>query len=88
MRPLREDERDEIEAVKYLIKYVVTAKNIEAFKIWDAMKKLDEIAKKYVLTGIVSEEELSELTDFDDSKELVTKFIYVLIDDLEKIKEE
>ena len=83
MRPLREDERDEIEAVKHLIKYVITSRNIKEFEMWNAVKKLEELGKKYVLTGIVSEEELCELTDLDDNKELVSKLMNILIRYLE-----
>ena len=62
MRPLREDERDEIESVKHLIKYVLTKPNIEPFKVWEAVLQLDSIAKKYVLSNIIKEEELNELS--------------------------
>lgn len=78
MRPLREDERDEIESVKHLIKYVLTKPNIEEFQIYGALKELEKIGKKYVLSGIVTEKELAELTDLDDSKELVEKFMSML----------
>ena len=83
MRPLREDERDEIEAVKYLIKYVNTKPNVEGFEVWNAVLKLDEIGRKYVLTGIVSEEELSELTDLEDSKELISRLMGKIKDYIE-----
>lgn len=75
MRPLREDERDEIESVKHLIKYVITKQDIEAYKIWDAVLQLNSIGEKYVSTNTVTESELSELCDLDDMKELVTKLM-------------
>lgn len=79
MRSLREDERDEFECVKYLIKYVITKPNIPAFKVLEAMKELETIGEKYVVSGIVTEEELSELIDLEDFKELIEKFMSILI---------
>lgn len=78
MRALRDDERDEIESVKHLIKYVITKPNIESFKIWDAVTQLDEIGKKYVISGIVTEEELAELCDLEDIKYLMDKLFSIL----------
>ena len=83
MRSLREDERDEIESVKHLIKHVITKPNIEGFKIWEAVLGLSEIAEKYVVSGIVSEEELNELTDIDDVKELITKLMGKIVNYME-----
>ena len=73
MRPLREDERDEIEALKYLIKHVNTKPNVEGFRIWEAMLEVQRIGNKYVMSKIVTEEELGELLDLDDMKELLSK---------------
>lgn len=73
MRQLREDERDEIEAAKYFIKYVNSSKDALGFEVWHAMMKIKEIADKYVLNGIVSEEELNELIEVDDIKDVVQK---------------
>ncbi len=84
MRSLREDERDEIECVKHLIKYVITKPNVPAFKVWEAMKELETIGEKYVVSGIVTEEELNELIDLEDFKELIEKFMSLLINFLKE----
>lgn len=73
MRPLREDERDEIEAAKHFIKYVNSSKDVPGFEIWHAMMKLKEVSEKYVIPGVVSEEELNELIEVDDLKEVIMK---------------
>ncbi len=73
MRQLREDERDEIEAAKYFIRYVNSSKDAPGFEVWHAMMKIKEIADKYVLSGIVSEEELNELIEVDDLKDVIEK---------------
>lgn len=78
MRDLSEVERDEIEAIKHYVKYVITKPNVEDYKIWDAILKLEDMSKKYVLSGIIKEKELNELFDLDDSKELVQKLFSML----------
>ena len=75
MRNLREDERDEIEAVKHLIKHVITKPNVEAFMLYEAVIELNRIGQKYVIGGIVSDNELNELLDLDDMKEVIEKFL-------------
>jgi hypothetical protein len=74
-RPLREDERDEIESVKYLIKSVLFQPNVENFRIWEAVLKLKEIGEKYVISEIVTEEEIEELMEFDDMMDLMQKLL-------------
>jgi|GEM_PF-5139691 len=83
MRALREDERDEIECVKHLIKYVNTKPNIESHEIWNAVLQLNDIGKKYVISNIVSQKELNELCDLDDMKELIEKLMFRLISHIE-----
>lgn len=75
MRQLREDERDEIESVKHFVKYVTSKQDIAGWEVWEAMMKIQIIGDKYVLTQIVSEEELSELLELDDMKDLFTKLV-------------
>lgn len=75
MRTLREDERDEIESVKHLIKYVLTKPDIQAYQIWGAILELDKVGKRFVLSGIVTETELSELLELEDMKELMQRFM-------------
>jgi hypothetical protein len=75
MRALREDERDEIESLKYFLKYINSKSNAEDWEVWEAMTKIQAMGDKYVLTEIVSEEELSELLDIDDVKEVFSKLL-------------
>lgn len=75
MRQLREDERDEIESIKHFVKYVNSKHDVEGWEIWAAMMKVEQLGKKYVLTEIVTEEELSELIDTDDIKEILMKLL-------------
>jgi len=73
MRALREDERDEIQAVSYLIKHVLIKADVEGSMIWRAILELEKIGKKYVLNDTCTEDELSELLELDDMKDLVRK---------------
>lgn len=75
MRPLREDERDEIESVKHFIKYVNSNHEAEGFEVWAAMLKIQAISEKYILNGTATEEELAELLEIDDMKELLQKLM-------------
>lgn len=71
---MMEDERDEIEAVRHLMKYVLIKHNVECSMIWRAILELEKIGHKYVLPGIATEEELSELLDLEDMKEFVDNY--------------
>lgn len=84
MRSLTADERSEIESIKFLIKYTLSKPEIEDYKIWDAVEQLEQIGKKYVISEIVQQEELDELLDLDDMKELIEKFMTRLINHLKK----
>jgi hypothetical protein len=75
MRALREDERDEIESLKHFLKYINSKANAEGWEVWEAMMKIQSMGDKYVLTHIVTEEELSELLDIEDMKEVFSKLI-------------
>lgn len=86
MRALLEVERDEIEAVSHFIKYVLTCPNVEDFKVWDAMLQLDTISKKYVLSGIITEQELEEVLDLEEMKELVSKLFNIIRKKLETME--
>lgn len=79
MRTLREDERDEIESVKHLVKYINTKPDVQDFEVYNALMQLDKIAKKYVISNIVTEDELDELIEVDDLKELIGRFMNMLI---------
>jgi hypothetical protein len=82
LRSLREDERDEIEAVKYLIKYVLSKPNVEDFRVWEAVTELNRIGQKYVISGIIIEEELNELLELDDMKEVISKMLNIFANHL------
>lgn len=75
MRALREDERDEIESLKYFLKYINSKANDEGWEVWEAMLKIQAMGDKYVITEIVSEAELSELLELDDMKEVFQKLV-------------
>lgn len=75
MRALREDERDEIESLKYFLKYINSKANAEGWEVWEAMLKIQAMGDKYVITEIVSEAELSELLELDDMKEVFQKLV-------------
>ena len=84
MRSLNDDEIDEIESVKYFIKYVNLKPNVEGFKLWEAIQKLQDLDAKYIISGIVSEKELSDLLDLDDMKDVISKFMDNIINHMEK----
>ncbi len=84
MRQLREDERDEIESIKHFVKYVNSKHDAAGWEIWEAMLKVEQLGKKFVLSGIVTEEELEELIDTDDIKDIILK----LMSQLEKYLKE
>jgi hypothetical protein len=88
MRSLREDERDEIESVSHFIKYINCKKNARDFEIFEAMLKLKELSEKYVESNIVTEEELAQLSDIDDIKELVERFLVKLKESLKRANNE
>lgn len=74
MRPLTDDEIDEIESLGHLIKYTNMKPDIKDFEIWHCMKEMEAVGKKYVLSGIAKEEEINILINLDDMKDLVEKF--------------
>ena len=82
MRALREDERDEIESVKHFVKYVISRRDAPGWEIFDAMIKVAHIGNKYVMSEIVTEEELSELIDLEDVKEVLSKLTSKFKEDL------
>ena len=86
MRTLSEHERDEIEAVSHYTKYILSSHDIQDFKIYECMKMIDEIGKKYVLSGIISDDELNKLLDKDDMLDVLQKFINGILKDIERIK--
>jgi len=78
MRQLREDERDEIEAVKHFLKYVISKRDAEGYEVWEAMMKIEAIGHKYVIPEIVTEEEMAELIEVDDVKEILQKLMSLI----------
>jgi len=78
MRALREDERDEIESVKHFLKYINSNSNVHPFEIWEGMMKVKDITEKYIVSEIASEEELSELIEVDDIKDVLFKLLALL----------
>lgn len=75
MRSLREDERDEVESLGHLVKHVISKKDVDEALVYHAVLQYDEIMKKYLQTKIVSEEELNELLDIDDFRQLMDMFL-------------
>jgi hypothetical protein len=73
MRPLREDERDECESTMHFVKYVLSNRWATGADIMEAMLKVSSLGDKYVLTEIISEQELSEIMEIDDMRELLHK---------------
>jgi hypothetical protein len=86
MRALLEIERDEIEAVSHFIKHVLTKTDVEDFKVWEAVKELERVSHKYVVSKIITEKELDELLDLEEMKELMSKLFEIIKKRLEEME--
>ncbi len=84
MKSLSDNEIDEIESIKYLIKYANTDPYIEDHELFEVVMKLNELGKKYVLSELYNNEEFDKILEIDDMKDLIEKFMNMLIKALEK----
>jgi hypothetical protein len=84
VRKLREDELDEILSVKYLVKSINLNAKRQSCEVWHAVKELARIGEKYVCSGLIEENEINELLDLDDMKELVARLFQYINDHLDE----
>lgn len=82
---LKEDQINEIESLKHFIKHILLKKPIDIVDLYGCIIKMEEIGKKYILSGICKENELSNILELNDLKEVMNLFMIQLN---KKVKEE
>lgn len=83
---LNESEIEEMESVTHFIKYVQTKPNVEAWEVWSAVSKLNELAKKVVSCPKKYNNKVLEkyACPLDNMKNILEQFIQIIYKELEK----
>lgn len=84
MKKLNENELEKIEALNYLIKYLITNPEVKDYEIWNGIKKMEELGIR-LNNGEIDVQEIDKIIPLEDAKELVEKFFIMLEKRLEKI---
>lgn len=77
MKKLNESELEELESIKFYVKYILTKPNPEEWEIHEGMKKLMEIEEKYDLQN-TENEEINKILDIHDLKDYAELFFKIL----------
>lgn len=83
IQKFNERELEEMEALSHYIKYVLSDSQIEDWKVWDCIKKLEGIGKKMIERN-VQDKEMPPYLKLDEMKELIQKLFSIIRNHLAK----